>query len=122
MPTNEFGKYLRSKRVAADMGLRDVAAALGIKSHVYLGEVERGVRKPLPQKHWQKLIEAIPGISMAGLERAAAATAPLQLFLEDASPQYQNLALALARRIKEQDLPEQNIRKILKILQGDDDD
>jgi transcriptional regulator with XRE-family HTH domain len=38
-----FGRYLRGKRQRARLSLRAVAEKLGV-THVYLGEVERGVR------------------------------------------------------------------------------
>ena len=49
-----FGNYIRRMRVASGRSLREVADAIGI-SHVYLGEVERGVRGPLMESHWDAL-------------------------------------------------------------------
>ncbi len=114
---NRFGAYLREKRVAARLSLREVAHALGI-SHVYLGEVERGVRGPLRPEHWSALLKTIPGLSRTELERHAAASRPLQVDLADAPPAYQDLALALARRFKRRDLSEPEITRLLKLLGG----
>ena len=110
-----FGKYLRARRVAADLSLRDVASRLGV-SHVYLGEVERAVRPPLKRDRWQALVDAIPGVTIDELERAAATSRPIQLHVEYAPLQYQDLALALARRIDNRDLDCTEISGLLAIL------
>ncbi|NRD45960.1 hypothetical protein HRD50_15715 [Corallococcus exiguus] len=102
------------------MSLRAVADRLGL-THVYLGEVERGVRGPLPKKYWPVLIETIPGITESELERKAAQTKPLQLALEDAPPRYQELGLALARRIERRDLQNKELDDLLRLLKGEDE-
>jgi transcriptional regulator with XRE-family HTH domain len=114
---NRFGVYLRQQRVAAGLSLRDVAQRLGI-SHVYLGEVERGVRGPLKPEHWSALLKIIPSLSRIELERTAAASRPMRVDLADAPPVYQDLALALARRFKRRDLSEPEITRLLKLLGG----
>ena len=110
-----FGRYLRQKRIDAGLSLRVAADRLGV-SHVYLGEVERGVRGPLRREHWSAMVKAIPGITMAELEEVAKASKPIQIDLNDANPQYQDLALALARRIEQQDLSESEIKRLLSVL------
>jgi transcriptional regulator with XRE-family HTH domain len=117
MTGTPFGAYLRAQRVAAGLSLRQVADSLGV-SHVYLGEVERGVRGPLARDRWPKLLMTVPGLSEAELERKAATTRPLQLTLSDSPPKYQDLGLALARRIQEQDLSQTELDKLLRILRG----
>jgi PTS system nitrogen regulatory IIA component len=112
---NRFGAYLRERRVAAGLSLREVARALGI-SHVYLGEVERGVRGPLRPEHWSALLKTVPTLSRGELGRHAAASRPLQVDLADAPPAYQELALALARRFKRRDLSGPEISRLLKLL------
>jgi transcriptional regulator with XRE-family HTH domain len=114
---NRFGAYLREKRVAAGLSLRDVAQALGI-SHVYLGEVERGVRGPLRPERWSVLLKAIPTLMRDELERHAAASRPMRVDLADAPPSYQDLAFALARRFKRRDLSESELSRLLKLLGG----
>ena len=118
-PTH-FGAYLRRMRVASRRSLRDVAGALGI-SHVYLGEVERGVRGPLRPEHWDALLKAIPGMTRLELERSAAASRPLAMDISDAPPRYQDLAMALARRLKNRDLTGAQISRLLKVLESDDE-
>ena len=126
MPTNDllrpthFGAYLRRQRVAAGRSLRDVAATLGV-SHVYLGEVERGVRGPLRPEHWDALRKAIPGVTRAELERHAAVSRPLEVDISDAPPRYQELAMALARRLKNRDLTRAEIARLLEVLKADDE-
>lgn len=117
MKPRSFGNYLRQKRVAAGLSLRSVADYLDI-SHVYLSEVERGVHTAMPRSHWPALVKIIPDLTIDDLERAALQSRPMQLSLEDAPPKYQDLALALARRIEDQDLSDRSLSAILRILEG----
>jgi transcriptional regulator with XRE-family HTH domain len=112
-----FGRYLRAQRNAAGLSLRDVAARMNI-THVYLGEVERGVRGPLDKKHWDNLLTVIPGITRADLERQASLTKPIQINISDAPPLYQDLALNLARRIQRRDIPKNTLEKLLVLLRN----
>ena len=121
MPKSTFGQFIRDKRIAAHLSLRKVADAIGV-SHVFLGEVERGVRPLLPRERWSRLMQAIPDIEFADLERQAAETRPIQLDLRDAPLQYQDLGLALARRIAKRDLPEPQLQTLLNILRDDPDE
>ena len=118
--TSRFGNYLRQARVASGLSLRQVASALKI-SHVYLGEVERGVRGPLREEHWDGLLQAIPTLTRGDLERQAAASRPLEMDISDAPPRYQDLAMALARRLKNRDLTVGQIARLLKMLKADDE-
>ncbi len=115
-----FGAYLRRARVASGRSLREVASALAV-SHVYLGEVERGVRGPLRPEHWSALLKAIPGLKAEDLERYAAASRPLEVDISDAPPRYQDLAMALARRLKNRDLTKSQISRLLKVLEAGDE-
>ncbi len=116
---NRFGNYIRHMRVESGRSLREVADAIGI-SHVYLGEVERGVRGPLMESHWDALIAAIPGLARAELKRAAQVSRALEIDLSRAPARYQDLALALARRFKRRDLSEADLARLLKVLKGDE--
>src|SRR5579872_6882480 len=100
---NRFGDYVRHARVANGLSLREVADAVGI-SHVYLGEVERGVRGPLMESHWDALIAAIPSLTRTELKRTAQMSRALEIDLSRAPARYQDLAIALARRFKRRDL------------------
>lgn len=117
---HEFGRYIRRQRAVAGVSMRSVAKALGV-SAVYLGEVERGVRPPLKEQHWHALIRAVPTIDRESLERLTAKAKPLQLDLRDTPPSYQDLALALARRIEKRNLSQGDLEKLFSIL-GDTDD
>jgi len=123
MTVNPFGRFLRTRRVARNLSLRQVAEKVGI-SYVYLGEVERGVAAPMKRDKWPGLCEAL-GISIEELERHAEISRPLQLNLADAPPQYQSLAFALARSLeakKTREIPAEEFSRILHMLRGDDDE
>jgi transcriptional regulator with XRE-family HTH domain len=117
---HEFGRYLRRQRAAANISLRAAAKALNV-SAVYLGEVERGVRPPLKEEHWAALVRGIPGIELDTLKRLTAKAKPIQLDLRDAAPQYQDLALALARRIEKQNISSLDLERLFSIL-GESDE
>jgi len=112
---HEFGRYIRRQRVAADVSLRKAAKAVGV-SAVYLGEVERGVRPPLKEEHWGALIGAVPTIERDALERLTAKVKPIQLDLRDSPPRYQDLGLALARRIEKQNISSVDLERLIFIL------
>lgn len=110
-----FGRYIRQKRNEAKLSLKNVADQLGI-TKVYLGEVERGVRGPLQKDRWSTLAEAIPGVTVQKLAECAELSKPVQLDLNDAEPNYRDLALALSRRIQDQSLSDREVEKLLTIL------
>jgi len=110
-----IGDYIKRKRSEAKLSLRAAAERLPFK-HVYLGEIERGVHATVPRKHWPALCEAIPGITIDELDRLSTLSKPLQLDVSKAPPKYQNLGLALARRIQEQDLSDDNLNDLLDLL------
>jgi transcriptional regulator with XRE-family HTH domain len=112
-----FGAYIRHERVKAKLSLRTVADAVGV-THVYLGEVERGVRGPMDKKWWPALIAAVPTITEEELERKAAQTKPVAISLAHAPQEYQDLGLALARRIEKRDLKNDEIYQLMRLLKG----
>jgi hypothetical protein len=116
---NGFGRYIRSQRAVAGVSLRSAAKVMDI-SAVYLGEVERGVRPPLKENHWDALMRAVPTIERGNLERLTASERPIQLDLRDAPPRYQGLGLALARRIEKQNISKIDLEKLFKILGNDE--
>lgn len=113
--THEFGRYIRQMRAAAGVSLRSAAKVLGV-SAVYVGEVERGVRPPLKEEHWSRLIQAVPSIEFETLKRLTAKAKPIQMDLRDAPPRYQDLAMALARRIEKQNISRGDLEKLYSIL------
>lgn len=117
--SHEFGRYIRRQRTSALVSLRKAAKALNV-SAVYLGEVERGVRQPLKETHWDALIRAVPTIERETLERLTAKAKPVQLDLRDCPPRYQDLGLALARRIEKRNLSSGDLEKLFSIL-GEDE-
>ncbi len=113
MTPSPFGLYLREKRIAAKKSLREVAKALGI-SHVYLGEVERGRRRVLPEHHWDALMRAVPGTTKADLRRLAAQSEALDpVGLEGAG---RKVVLALARKLDEEGITEDEAEQFLSLL------
>jgi len=112
---HSFGQYLRRQRIEAGISLREAARRLEV-SAVYLGEVERGVRPPLKEARWDTLLGIIPTLDHQTLGRLAADARPVQLDLRDAPPKYQDLALALARRIERENLSDIDFQKLSSIL------
>ena len=55
---NPFGQYIREKRQKKNMTLKELGQHLDL-SAVYIGEVERGERKPFLRKHWKTLCEVL---------------------------------------------------------------
>ncbi len=113
-----FGAYLKGKRKAARLSLREVGAATGL-SHVYLSEVERGAVPPLRTTHWPDLVKAIPGVTLADLERAAAVTRPLEIDLSGATADYVDLALAFAERVRNRDIAGADVAALLAALKAE---
>jgi hypothetical protein len=58
-------------------------------------------------------------VTLEGLERASAQTVPVQLDLTDAPEPYQDLGLALARRIEKRDLNQRQVQTLMEFLRGD---
>jgi transcriptional regulator with XRE-family HTH domain len=110
-----FGAYLREVRVASRKSLREVADALGI-SHVYLGEVERGRRRTLPEKYWQELIGVLPGLSWEELESFAEASEPLDPSAMEGRDR--EVVVALARKLGEGGMSEDVANQLLRILRS----
>jgi len=102
------------------MSLRDVAAKLGI-THVHLGEVERGVKRPFPESRWPAIVGTIPGLTLEAIARNAELATGVQLELADAPPAYQDLGLILARRIRKKDLPSVELARLIELLSRDSD-
>lgn len=112
---NQFGQYIRIKRVEAGISMRSLADRLGV-SHVYLGMVERGKEKSLPEKYWEVLTATVPGIDRNRLEYLAS-TEQIEIDLSQASENEHRAAFALRRRIQdEQDLSKGELDEILRIL------
>lgn len=121
MRETTVGTYIRSKRLASGLSLRDVADRIGV-SHVFLGEVERDVRKSIKRERLDQLAEVIPGFSATEAERIMSKTQPVKLSLEDAPPAYHELGLALARRIEKRDLKPSQLAELRRILIGGHED
>ena len=98
-----FGAYVRTKRKGAHLSLEEVAHKAQL-SHQYLSQVERDVGPAMRREHWSALVAAIPGLTIAEMERFAARTRPLEIDLTEAPTDYVELAVAVAERIRNRDL------------------
>lgn len=113
-----FGTYIRDCRTKAGLSLRRVADALDV-SHVYLGDIERGAsrpRKTLPRKYWPRLLEVVPTVKLEELDRLATASRPVAMNVADRPPDIQKAVFALARRVEDRSLSDDEIRAILGSL------
>src|SRR5690554_241361 len=109
---SSFGRYLRNRRHGAGLSLRDLATHLEV-SHVFLSKVERG-QKSLPEKYWQPIVGLIPSITYSELRKYSDLGQPIQISIEDgASP---DLGLALARRLSDKQLSNDELEKLMKLL------
>lgn len=117
MTQGAFGKFIRSKRVAAGLSLREVADRLGV-SHVYLGEVERGLSRSLKRDRWPTLVQILGNITVEDLERQLSETKPVQMDLADATPPVRDFGLALARRIQDRQLDDRTAAQLMRVLSG----
>lgn len=102
------------------MGLREAAERIGC-SHTFLGEVERGVRKNLPERWIEPIAAAIPTINVHELRDKATRQGTLQLKLSDVPPKYQDLGMQLFRRIEKADIPQATFVEIMRLLRRDDE-
>jgi transcriptional regulator with XRE-family HTH domain len=107
--------------VAAGLSLREVAEAVGV-SHVYLADVERGVRPPLRAEHEPKLLGKIVGLNQMELNEARELSRPIKITLENTPSRYVDLTIALARRYERDNLTDSKLNKILALLQEDTED
>lgn len=114
MSISPLGAYLRDKRTASGKSLREVAKALSI-SHVYLGEVERGRRRLLPEKYWEKLVQLVPGTSVEELKAMAAASEPIDPAAVEGRSR--DVVVALARTLEEGRMSDEVARQLLEILE-----
>ncbi len=112
-----FGKYLRSQRKAARVSQQELAKAVGV-SHGYISQVESGERAPIGSAHWPAIVKAIAGVTIAGLERAAAMTRPLEIDLAKATPAQADLALALALRLRGRNLGDDETATLLDLVRS----
>ncbi len=114
-----FGAYLRSRRKQAHLSLAAVAEKAQL-SHQYLSQVERDVGPALRREHWAALVAAIPGLTIAGLERFAARTRPLEIDLSEAPADYLELAVAIAERVRQRDLAADELATLIGLaVRGD---
>lgn len=118
--TSPYGALLRKRRVEAGLSLRDVAAKIGV-SHVFLADVERGVR-PLSTDREPQLLAALNNLTQTELDEARALSRPIKITLANTPDRYVDLTIALARRYERDDLSDTKVNKILKILQEDGED
>ncbi|MBK7977860.1 MAG: helix-turn-helix domain-containing protein [Deltaproteobacteria bacterium] len=110
-----FGRLLRAERKRARFSQAELGKLVGL-SHAYLGEVERGARGPFPARYWPALVKALPSLTLAEIERAAAQSQPLAIDLSRTTPEQAELALALAMRIRGGDLGADECARLVESL------
>jgi transcriptional regulator with XRE-family HTH domain len=116
MSASPFGRYLREQRVASGVSLRELADHLQV-SHVFLGEVERGRHRKLPEKYWGRLVAVLPTVTLNDLQSLALESANLDERFNAMNPSGQTLMRALARRIEQDpDLKTPEWREIVELL------
>lgn len=119
--SNTFGELVRERREQAELSLRDVAARCVGVGHVYLSQLERGIKPPPPDPVLRELAAAIPTVTLDELRLEAALSRPLQVDATEAPQEYRQLGVVLARRIEEQDLSSETMAALRRLLEEDDD-
>ncbi len=119
MPTTStpFGKYLRAKRKAGRLSQDELGKAIGVV-HSYVSEVERGERPPFDPERWPAIVKALPGVTIADLQRAAAQTRPLEIDLAKSSPVQTDLALAMALALRGGTLGDDQAAALLDLVRS----
>jgi transcriptional regulator with XRE-family HTH domain len=112
-----FGKYLRAQRKRERYSQGALAKLIGI-SDAYLSEIERGARAPLSPERWPALVKALPGVTLAELQRTASMTRPLEIDLAKAPREQAELALALALRIRAGNLAADETANLLELVEA----
>jgi len=109
-----FGRYMRDVRLKANVSLRDLAKALGV-SHVFLSEVERGLRG-LARQHWPRLLEMLPELDPLRLEHMAKLRLPVRSNVADKPAPLQDVCLLFAERVEAGKLTAEQIAAMRAIL------
>ena len=110
-----FGRNLREARMNAGLTLRQLADKVGV-THVFIGEVERGVKARITEKHWDGLMKAL-SVKKKDLEEWSSRSEKLELDLREQSEHDHALTFALARAIRQKvEISDSDRQKILKIL------
>ncbi len=116
-PSSPFGKYLRTQRKAARLSQHELGRAIGVHG-TYVSEVERGARAPFAPKHWNAIVKALPGTTIADLARAAAQTRPLEVDLAKSSSAVADLTLALAVGVHDGNLADADATALLDLVRA----
>jgi transcriptional regulator with XRE-family HTH domain len=106
--------------VEAGLSLRVAAEKIGV-SHVFLADVERGVR-PLSTEREPLLLAALNNLTQTELDEARALSRPIKITLANTPDRYVDLTIALARRYERDDLSDTKVNRILEILKEDEED
>jgi transcriptional regulator with XRE-family HTH domain len=106
--------------VEAGLSLRVAAEKIGV-SHVFLADVERGVR-PLSAEREPLLLAALNNLTQTELDEARALSRPIKITLANTPDRYVDLTIALARRYERDDLSDTKVNRILEILKEDEED
>lgn len=124
--TSRFGDLLFKLRTKAKLSMGQIARELGM-STVYYSEVEHSKKKPFTHKKvdYQKLADLLD-TDREILEKAAKKER-LKMsmsFLSELKPSNQEMMLRLARKLDDDDLTDDQIRKINDVLgrNNDEDD
>lgn len=109
-----FGTYLRDARERAGLSLREMAKRVGV-SHVFWGEVERGLRG-LPKERWALVMQLLPDLEEERLLELDVLRRPVRLDLSGKTPKVQEVGLTFARRIESDNLTEKDADALMEFL------
>jgi transcriptional regulator with XRE-family HTH domain len=120
-----FGGRLRELRMGVDKSMGQVAREVGVTG-VYYAEVENGKKPPFPRKGemYSKLSAALTHNSAERQEvqkeleeLATAVRGRLEIDLSASNQEARSVALLFARRLGDESLTEEQLRKLRQILE-----
>lgn len=112
----KFGKAIQAMRIKADLTLGAVAERLGVKVS-YLSDVEHARKKPFAPELIAAFCRLVGETDFKGLERLAAAERSSVEITIGKDAAVNELTFALARTINSQQLDEDTVKRIMKVLE-----
>lgn len=117
MRPTPFGELLTMHRIQNGLSVRDLSVKIDVTT-VGIGDVERGKRYMLGREYWPALLQALPTLTMDGLEKAAMMSTVHGVRPFDFDGERRELAARLARTsVNLPDLSLDEVRRLISALE-----